>query len=162
MPKLPTGLKITKKEVSQRFNLKEIFEKRIGKKAYLENRDEIRNRFLGEVINFMENRTVLDNVDRTGKPFREYNPEYAKKKGLSPDEVNMKLKGKMLKSIHEREAKQANIGKIAVGEGVNTLKAFNHNTGDTLPKRQFFGVRMQDVNKIANEIASDLDGESND
>jgi len=45
-----------------------------------------------------------------------------------------------------------NLVKIKIGEGVDTLKAYNHNVGDTLPKRTFFGVKEEAAKKIAQEI----------
>jgi predicted transcriptional regulator len=63
----------------------------------------------------------------------------------------MVLTGEMLSSFEESQS-QKNIVKVKIQEGENTLKAYNHNVGDTLPKRQFFGLK--DVGQIVKKVDS--------
>jgi len=49
-----------------------------------------------------------------------------------------------------------NTVKIGFTDELETKKAFNHNSGDTVPKRQFFGITEKEVNAIKKEFASEL------
>lgn len=79
--------------------------------------------------------------------------------GKSKNKVNMKLTGGMLGSI---EVIDTSGNEIIIGwtDDTENAKAFNHNTGDTLPKRAFFGITEADFKeKIAPEF-TDVLGES--
>jgi hypothetical protein len=123
--------KYSKDEVSQTFNLKEL----LGYKP-----SGIQKELFAElVIDKIVDRTI-SGKDIDGKKFQKYSKEYAKFKGVSRDSVDMIFDGDMLNSI-EYEAVSTNQVKVKVGEGVDTLKAFNHNISDTLPTRTFFGFK---------------------
>ena len=134
--------KYSKKEVSQRFNLKELL-------GYEPNEDQ-KKLFYELAVDSMAQRT-LNGSDIDGRSFKPYSPEYAKSKGVSVNSVDMVLTGEMLSSFEESQS-QKNIVKVKIQEGENTLKAYNHNVGDTLPKRQFFGLK--DVGQIVKKVDS--------
>jgi hypothetical protein len=134
--------KYTKKEVSQRFNLKELL-------GYEPSGDQ-KKLFYELAVDAMAQRT-LNGDDINGENFEPYSPKYAKKKGVSVNSVDMVLTGEMLSSFEESQI-QKNIVKVKIQEGDNTLKAYNHNVGDTLPKRQFFGLK--DVSGIVKKVDS--------
>jgi len=136
-------IKLEKKEVSQSFNLKSIL-------GY-EPSPKQKEMFGDLVSDYIVDRTLSGN-DINDRRFTKYKPEYADQKGVTRDSVNMTLTGDMLESIQDET--DANVIKVKVGSGVDTLKAYNHNTGDTLPKRTFFGVKSE---KQIGNIISQVD-----
>lgn len=134
--------KYSKSEVSQRFNLKEL----LGYEP-----TEVQKKLFYELaVDAMAQRT-LNGDDINGSSFTPYSEDYAKKKGVSKESVDLVLSGEMLSSFEDAQT-QKNIVKIKIAEGENTLKAYNHNVGDTLPKRQFFG--LNDVDSIVKKVKS--------
>jgi hypothetical protein len=123
--------KYSKDEVSQTFNLKELL-------GYKPSRIQL-DLFAELVIDKMVDRT-LSGKDIDNKKFTKYSKEYADFKGVSQGSVDMTFDGDMLNSI-DYEPVRASQVKVKVGEGVDTLKAYNHNIGDTLPTRTFFGFK---------------------
>lgn len=95
----------------------------------------------------------LDNENVNGGGFKKYSKEYAKFKGVTRSSVDMFLDGKMFKSM-KRIAGDEKGGDVHIGfkGGIENKKAFNHTTGDTLPKREFFGITDQEARDIADEI----------
>jgi len=90
--------------------------------------------------------------DIDGKKFTQYTKDYAAKKGVSRSSVDLILDGDMLNS-NIKESKQKNIVKIKVEDGVETLKSYNHNVGDTLPTRTYFGFKSEkDLSDVLNEV----------
>lgn len=97
---------------------------------------------------------------RLGKLKAPYSQSYAdsdefKAAGKSKNKVNMELRGEMLDSIDIKKA-EGNSVTIGITEHEQKLKAFNHCTGDTLPKRPFFGVSKAELKEIKRSFASDL------
>lgn len=112
--------------------------------------DEAKETFALAAIERINQRT-LDGNNIHGRKFKKYSKDYAAKKGVSRDSVDMFLEGDMLNSL-DYELTDNGV-KIKIGES-ETPKAFNHQTGDTLPKRQFFGLIGQEVRDIASELDS--------
>ena len=128
--------KYSKSEVYQRFNLKELL-------GYSPS-EEQKELFYELVVNKIVQRTA-QGKDINGSKFARYSEDYAKKKGVSRGAVDLILEGDMLASFEEAQGSQKNIVKIKMQEGKETLKSFNHCTGDTLPKRTFFGISESDA-----------------
>lgn len=98
------------------------------------------------------NTRTLDGKTINGGNFKKYSKAYADKKGVTRDSVDLFLEGDMLDSItRNRSQEDENSLFIEIGEG-ETQKAFNHNTGDTLPKREFFGITAQEADRIGRSI----------
>ena len=136
--------KYSKDEISQRFNLKELL-------GY-EPSEEQKKAFYELAVDKMVQRTA-DGKDISGKKFTQYSEEYANFKGVSRSSVDLILSGDMLSSFEESQA-QKNIVKIKIAED-QTLKAYNHNVGDTLPKRTFFGLLDESsVSRILKQVDS--------
>lgn len=76
--------------------------------------------------------------------------------GKTKSDVNMTLTGDMLASI-QVEDRGGNKVAIYIDGEENTLKAFNHNTGDTVPKRPFFGVISKDLRSVATDFQGEID-----
>lgn len=103
---------------------------------------------------------VIDTiVDRTrsgkslnGGNFRKLSKAYAELKGTT--KVNLTLDGDMLDELDIISIK-GNKVKIGWDDTLQSNKAFNHDTGDTLPKREFFGATETELKKIAKEFKDD-------
>lgn len=115
---------------------------------------DLRGRISQAVMDRIQERTQ-SGIDREGNPFAPYSEEYAKKKGVSPDAVDLTLFGDMLASIDEvaRGAQSVTLGFPDVHENA---KAFNHTTGDTVPKRDFFGLPVDELRSIAAEFEDEV------
>ena len=101
----------------------------------------------------MTNRT-LDGKTINGGSFKKYTKEYAEFKGVTRDSVDLFLEGDMLDSLSRNtDSEDKDTVAIAIGSG-ETKKAYNHNTGDTLPKREFFGVTDDEAKAIARKVKS--------
>jgi len=99
------------------------------------------------------NQRTLDGQDLDGNSFARYSEEYAAKKGVSVDSVDLFLEGDMLDSIGRRKSKErTSTVFLQMKKGLQTKKAFNHDTGDTLPKREFFGLTRDEASSIAESI----------
>lgn len=137
--------KYSKKEVSQRYNLKNLL-------GY-EPSQEQKELFYNLAVDKMVERTTSGN-DIDGIRFTPYSPSYAESKGVSKDSVDLVLTGEMLSSFQESQ-KQKNVVKIKLADGEQTLKGYNHNVGDTLPKRTFFGFKSEsDIRDIIQTVDS--------
>lgn len=144
--------KYSKSEVSQRFNLKELL-------GY-EPSERQKKLFYDLAINKMVQRTANGN-DIDGGEFQPYSPQYAKKKGVSVNAVDLILTGGMLESFEDSQTRQKNILKIKVASGEQTLKSYNHNVGDTLPKRTYFGFNdPSDLEDIVSRVNQERGQES--
>jgi len=155
--KLP-NLKLTQSEVSQTFDFKEI----LG--VDLSDFPEVKQAIGEAIIQKIIDRTA-SGVDVSGKSFKKYSTNYLesdtfKAFGKSGD-VDMELTGGMLGLIDIISDKGS---KITIGwdDATENAKAYNHNFGDTLPKRQFFGITADDVKAISKEFKPDLRRDSND
>lgn len=124
-------------EVSQEINLGEI----LGRTPT----DVEARQFIDEAINLMIERTQ-SGEDINGRRFKQYSKEYAELKGVSRNDVDLTFMGDMLAGING-ELERGNI-KLFMEED-QVPKAFNHCTGDTLPKRVFFGLTESEIESIA-------------
>lgn len=138
-----TEPRYSKREVSQKFNLKELL-------GYSPT-DEQKRLFYELAVTKMVNRTA-DGKDIDGNEFEPYSEAYAEKKGVSRNSVDLILEGDMLSSF-EQSLERRNIIKIKVEQGLQTLKSYNHNVGDTLPRRTYFGFNDEsDIEDIVRQV----------
>ena len=89
-----------------------------------------------------------------------YSKEYAKSLpfkafGKSRSDVNMTLTGDML-GLMDIKSQTGNTLTIGWDEKEENNKAFNHVTGDTVPRRPFFGVSKSELQDIKREFRSDI------
>lgn len=90
-----------------------------------------------------------------------YSKQYAdsldfKAAGKSKGKVNMTLTGDMLASIQVEDRPGNKIAIVIDGEK-EILKAYNHLTGDTVPKRPFFGASKTDVKETIHDFQEEID-----
>lgn len=124
-------------EVSQEIDLEEI----LGR---VPSEVEARQ-FIDDAINLIIERTQ-SGEDINGRRFKAYSEEYAKIKGTSRGDVDLTLMGDMLAGINADFER----GKVKLFmEPDQVPKAYNHNVGDTLPKRTFFGLTNSEIESLA-------------
>lgn len=91
--------------------------------------------------------------------FRQYTKQYAERKGVSIGDVDMTDTGDMLLSIKPgSEGRDKLI--LEISDSLQAKKSYNHNTGDTLPKRTFFGVQDKEIREIAKQVLSEIPSEN--
>lgn len=132
-------------EVSQTFNLQELLNR--------EPTEADKSEFLERAVDLIVERTQSNKpLGGHGGKFKNYSEKYAEWKGVSVNEVDLTLSQDMLDSINGEDLGDGEI-KIKVGDGDDeTKKAYNHNVGDTLPKRTFFGLTQKEAKAIAGQI----------
>lgn len=144
------GLKLTEDEVSQTIDLKELFG------VSVIGSEGLKQAIGGAIIDKIVNRTE-SGVGVDGKKLKApYSKDYSesldfKAFGKSKNKVNMTLTGQMLGSLDIVESKGNSI-KIGWDDSEENAKAYNHNTGDTVPKRPFFGVTEKELREIKSEF----------
>lgn len=132
-------------EMNQEINL----EKYLGR----EPTETEKQRFADLAIDTITTRT-LDGKTINGGKFAKYSKAYADKKGVTQDSVDLFLDGDMLGSIRRRvEGEKQNTLMIALQED-QVPKGYNHNVGDTVKKRPWFGLTDLEAKAIANRINS--------
>lgn len=100
-------------------------------------------------INTIETRT-LDGQTINGGKFKKYSKKYADFKGVTQDSVDLFLEGDMLNSLSYEIVD--NKPKISIDGDLQTKKGYNHNVGDTLPKRPWFGLTDSEAKEIADSL----------
>lgn len=144
------GLKLSEDEVSQTIDLKELFG------VSVIGSEGLKQAIGGAIIDKIVNRTE-SGVGVDGKKLKApYSKDYSesldfKAFGKSKNKVNMTLTGQMLGSLDIVESKGNSI-KIGWDDSEENAKAYNHNTGDTVPKRPFFGVTEKELREIKSEF----------
>lgn len=136
-----------KKIISQDEMSQEIDLKRYLKRDPTPNETRLFAEFAIEKIN---QRTLSGDTIHGGN-FKKYTKEYADRKGVDINSVDLFLDGGMLDSLEANETSRGikiNIG----GDSVETKKGYNHHVGDTLPKRPWFGLTTDEVREFAQNI----------
>jgi hypothetical protein len=151
-------LKLTQSEVSQTFNLKEIFGVDVS------DMPELKQAFGQALIDYMVERTE-SGIDKNGKNFEKYPKTYKESDAFKAygktNKVNLTLTGDMLGQLEVVETKGNEI-KIGWRDETENAKAYNHNTGDTVTKRPFFGINNPDLSSISKEFKPDFTKSKND
>ena len=152
MPNFPSNMKVTKEEVSQTFDIETEFGVDLSDEPRL--RDEIGQ----AIIDRIRERCVDDNEDYLNRPLKKYDEDYDESDAFddfnkSEADVNMTLTGKMLESI-DFEDNQSVI-KIEVAKK-ETPKAYNHQIGDTVERRSWFGMSKKEIGDIKKSFSNEL------
>lgn len=90
-----------------------------------------------------------------------YSDEYEKSlpfkaAGKSKNKVNMTLTGDMLASVEVLQTKGNKI-KIGIADDDQIPKAYNHQVGDTVPERPWFGISKDELDSILGEFEDDIE-----
>lgn len=142
------GLTLKVDDVSQTINLEEILGVSfVGEKA-------LRLAIAQAVVDHIVKRTQSGKSVNGGgfKPYsKEYKDSTEYKLLKESDKVNMTLTGAMLDDI-DLLKDGPNTIRIGFRDETETAKAFNHNTGDTMPvKREFFGITQAELKSLVKE-----------
>lgn len=113
------------------------------------------------VIDLISKRTREQNVDKSSRPLHRYSNKYInslvfKAFDKSPKDVNMTLTGAMLDTLDIVSSNQKQIV-FGWNDETENLKAFNHTTGDTVPRRDFLGLPEKEVQRLADDFSSKLE-----
>lgn len=131
--------------MSQKLNL----ERFLGKRAT----DEQKLLFAELAIERINERT-LDGETIHGTDFKRYSPEYAALKGVTRDSVDLFLNGSMLDNVAPEIS--GNTLDIRITDSLDTKKGYNHQVGDTLPKRPWFGITGEEARDIAAKVKTNF------
>lgn len=147
--------KITKSIIEQEIDIGEIFG------ADLTDAPALKEALAQAIIDRMLKRTNDNQAFGGGHLKSPYSKPYQhslqfKAAGKKANDINMTLTGDMLAAI-DVVSTSGNKIKIGINDELQVLKGFNHQTGDTVPKRPFFGVTKAELLTIAADFKSDLD-----
>ena len=136
---------ITKKKTQQKINLREL----LGHAPS----DEQKKLFTEMAIERINERT-LNRTDINNRKFTKYSKEYASKKGVTRNSVDLFLEGDMLSSIQPlEETRDTVVFGIDSSEEKQLLKSHGHNKGGgNLPQREFFGITEKEAKKIVKNL----------
>jgi hypothetical protein len=133
-------------EVSQKINLREIFGSDVDAKTL--------SKFAEMAIDYIIERSQ-SNKDLNGKPFAQYSKDYALFKGVSRNDVDMTLSSDMLLSIGfevDGSKIKIKVGDDEVGKAYGHMTGFKGHPFISGPKREFFGLRDEEVISIASDL----------
>lgn len=154
--------KFTKNNVEQTINLEDAFG--ISFKGMRSLKEAIGGAIIERIQERTKNKKSM-RIDSKGRGYEgdlkaPYSKSYAesaefKAYGKSKNNVNMTLTGDMLNLI---DIKKQSGNTITIGwfDKVENNKAFNHCTGDTVPKRPFFGISKGELKDIKKEFSKDI------
>jgi len=156
-------IKISKNNVEQTIDLEDLFG--VSFKGAPALKEAIGQKIIDRIVQRTEagdSMTFNSKGDgRVGKLKKPYSKSYVdstefKAHGKSKNKVNMKLTGDMLGllDIKKQSGDSITIG-WNKGDGQDA-KAFNHSTGDTVPKRPFFGVNKKELDRIKKGFKSEV------
>ena len=151
MAKLAGKKTISVDEMSQEIDAKRY----LGKDA-----SDEQVRLFAELAIEQINQRTLDGKTIHGGKFKKYSKEYADKKGVSRSAVDLFLEGDMLDSVnYDEETLASKKVKLFIDDELDTKKGFNHHTGDTLPKRPWFGITPGEARSIADAVKEEIQTE---
>lgn len=153
------GLKLSETEVSQTVDLGELFG------VPLTGNEALKQSIGQAIIDMIVARTEDGISVNGGKLKGPYSKAYAdsddfKAFGKKANEVNMKLTGQMLGTLDIIESSGSKI-KIGWDDATENAKAYNHQTGDTVTKRPFFGISKKELQVIKDQFEHDVQQETN-
>ena len=146
MAKLVGDSTISLDELSQEIDMTKYF----GKKP---TREQV-ELFAEIAVELINNRTLDGNSVGGKKKFTRYSKEYAKSKGVSRNGVNLFLEGTMLDSV-DATSDDTSVKISLDGNSTDIKKGYNHQIGDTLPTRQWFGLNGNEAQTIADVIGTE-------
>lgn len=147
---------IKKGKVYQRFNLSEMFPG-VDFSARPELKAIVGQAIIDHIVSRTQDGKAIGGTRELKRP---YSKEYVesvefKAAGKSKNEVNMTLNGDMLGLLTQTD-ETANTITIGWEDEKENLKAYNHNVGDTVPKRDFFGLNRTEQRAIAQRLKPEI------
>lgn len=121
-----------------------------------------------EALRLAVGQTIIDRikertqsgVDKRNQPFKKYSKRYINSDefeafGKSSGDVNLTLSGDMLE-LMEILRSSKNVLEIGWEDETQNAKAYNHTVGDTVPRRDFFGISKTELKEIASEFSDEV------
>lgn len=147
---------ISEKKMELEISLDELFGTKVPNDQAL--REAIGQSVIDKIVNRTESGEGVN-----GRPFKSYSATYKKSNqfdvyGKSND-VNLTLTGDMLGTL-DIKAQSRGVIKIGWQDSTQNAKAFNHHTGDTLPRRPFFGLKDSEIEDIKKEFKDRVEADS--
>jgi hypothetical protein len=153
MAKLPKAITrvVGQESVYLKVDLTELFGKEI--------RDEnLRLKIAQAAMDKIIDRTQ-EGLDRNGRPFHKYSKSYMESLAFNLDKTgatpNLTLTGDMLGNMDVVDDDETSFT-IAIDD-MDAPKAFNHITGDTLPRRDFFGLSKSELDDLRSEFEDEIE-----
>lgn len=150
------GITLKKNKVEQTFDLSDLFGASL--KGRRDVKEAIGQAIIDKIITRTESGKAIGGKTKLKKP---YSKSYQKSldfkaAGKSKNSINMSLTGDMLGLL---DIKKQSGDSITIGwkDKVENNKAFNHNTGDTVPRREFFGLNKKEMGDIKREFKSEVE-----
>lgn len=109
--------------------------------------------FADLAVDVITNRT-LDGKTINGGKFARYSKKYADLKGVTQDSVDLFLNGDMLDNLGRVENDESDSSVVIALDESQTAKGYNHNVGDTLKKREWFGLTDDEVKSITRRMGT--------
>jgi hypothetical protein len=159
--------KVSKSRVQINYNLVDLFDiafKNKSKDIRSQLRPFISDQtvkfsFGQEIVRKIRERTSEQGIDVNGRPFKKYSEAYIESDifqiNKDTEKPNLKLTGDMMASIQSNAKITGRVVTIEISDSLNVLKAFNHITGDTVAKRDFFGLKDNQAADILKKIVLD-------
>lgn len=118
------------------------------------------NAAIGQAIIDRIRERTESGVDKRNQAFKKYSKRYINSDefeafGKSASDVNLTLSGDML-GLMDVIRSTKNVIEIGWDDSTNNAKAYNHIVGDTVPKRDFFGISKTELKEIANEFSDEV------
>lgn len=152
-----------KDKVFQELNLRDMFG--VDFKDLPELREAIGQAAIEKILARTEKGQFRPGERPSAKAFS-YSDSYAKSlafkaAGKSKGDVNMKLDGDMLGTL---DIIEVSANKVTIGwdDELQAAKAYNHNTGDTVPKRPFFGLSKSELKALEVEFRDEVKAAAKD
>jgi len=139
------------RKLKLKINLEELFGIPVENRAL---REAIGGRLIEKIVARTQGGT-----DVNGRSFKKYSKSYqdslAFKVHGKGGNVDLTLSGDMLASMQVGDSSPERLT-IEFPDETENAKAFNHNTGDTLPKREFFGLTEEEKQDVKEEFQEDV------
>lgn len=147
------GLKLSQSEVSQRINLKQLFGVSLINQSALVQ--EIGQAIIDKIIKRTE-----DGIGVNGAKLKKYAKDYIDSSEFkafhkSASKVDMTLTGQMLGTLDILDTRGDSV-RIGWQDSEENAKAYNHNVGDTVTKRPFFGITDDELQEIKSQFIDQL------
>jgi hypothetical protein len=116
----------------------------------------VKRLFLQLAIEKINDRTLNGKELGGSKDFKPYSPEYAQRKGVSEDSVDLFLEGDMLDSLAGDTGDFNNDPTVTIyqDDTLEARKGYNHHVGATTKARPWFGLTDDEVREVASQVNS--------
>lgn len=139
-------------KVKFQINLKELFD------GVPVEDEALRQAIGGSIIERIIERTQ-SGIDRAGRKFKGYSEAYRESLGFKAfgktNQVDLTQTGDMLGTLEVIKDTPTTMT-LGWEDETQNAKAYNHTTGDTVPKRDFFGLPKEELESIASEFREDV------